>query len=187
MSNFVQGGAIGLKTAASLQLNMTTRTSTLAAVVRKAVDSDSRGIAQLVNIFAFKKSDGSGQLKPLAIADISSLISKGLFYVAEQEGQVVACGSVVEYDGMAELRSLAVSQQHQGKGLGAALIQMCAQEAKQRGHSTLYTLTQHQNFGLFERAGFKKSDAKPPEKLSQDCETCEIYNSCNETVFKKEL
>lgn len=166
---------------------MTTQTITLAAVVRKAAAPDSQGIAQLVNTFTFKKSDGSGQLKPLAIADISSLISKGLFYVAEQEGQVVACSSVVEYDGIAELRSLAVSQEHQKKGLGTALVQMCVQEAEQRGHSTLYTLTQQQNFGLFERAGFKKSDTTPPEKLSRDCKTCEIYDSCNETVFKKEL
>lgn len=168
---------------------MTTQAITLAAVVRKAAASDSHGIAKLVNTFAFKKSDGSGQLIPLTKENILSLISKGSFYVAEQEGQVVACCSVVEYDGIAELRSLAVSQEYQKKGLGTALIQMCVQEAKQRGHSALYTLTQQQNFGLFERAGFKKSDTKPTEKLSRDCETCELYKSesCNETVFKKEL
>lgn len=165
---------------------MTIQAITLAAVVRKAVASDSQDIAKLVNAFTFR-SDGSGQLKPLTKEDISSLISKGLFYVAEQEGQVVACGSVVEYEGIAELRSLAVSQQHQGKGLGTALIQMCVQEAKQRGYSALYTLTQPHNFGLFERVGFKKLGAKPPEKLLKDCKDCKIYDSCNETAFVKKL
>lgn len=166
---------------------MTIQAITLAAVVRKAAAPDSQGIAQLVNAFAFKESDRSGQLIPLTDDDILSLINKGLFYVAELEGQVVACSSVVEYEGIAELRSLAVSQQHQGKGLGTTLIQMCVQEAEQRGYSALYTLTQPQNFALFERAGFKKSDTKPPEKLLKDCEGCKIYGSCNETVFIKKL
>ncbi len=68
---------------------MTTPIITLAAVVRKAVASDSQGIAELVNAFTFR-SDGSGQLIPLTNEDILSSINKGLFYVAEQEGKVLA-------------------------------------------------------------------------------------------------
>lgn len=166
-------------------LHMTTQTGTHKAVVRKAVASDSQGIAELVNAFTFR-SDGSGQLIPLTTDDIFGSINKGLFYVAGQEGKVLACGSVVEYGGMAELRSLAVSRQHQGNGFGTALIQTCVREAKQRGYSALYTLTQQQNFALFENQGFEKSDI-PPEKLSKDCAKCPAYDSCNETAFMKIL
>ena len=63
---------------------------------------------------------------------------------------------------------------------------MCVREAKQRGYSALYTLTQPQNFALFQKAGFEKADV-PLEKRSKDCENCKIYYSCNETAFMKRL
>lgn len=156
-------------------------------VVRKAVASDCGGIAELVNAFRFR-SDGSGQLIPLTEEDISGLVSNGLFFIAGQNGNVIACGSVVEYEGgeMAELRSLAVRQDYQRNGLGSAIIQKCVQEARARGHGVLYTLTQPQNFALFQRAGFEKAGT-PLEKHSRDCAYCPIYDSCNETAFMKRL
>ncbi len=164
---------------------MATPASMQAVAVRKAVASDSDGIAELVNAFIFR-SDGSGQLIPITGKSVSCLISEGLFFVAGHKENVLACGSVVEYDGIAELRSLAVRQDYQGNGLGSAIIQMCVQEAKTRGHERVYTLTQPQNFALFQRAGFEKADI-PLEKHSRDCANCLIYDLCNETAFMKKL
>ncbi len=155
------------------------------AATRKASPEDAEGIKKLVDKFQFREN-GDGELIHLSSSDISHLITSSSFYVVETGGNVVACGSVVEYDGIAELRSLAVDYSHQRNGLGTAIIGKCIEEAKTRGHKMMYTLTQPQNIALFEKAGFKMTET-PPEKLSRDCEICPIYGSCNESALAIKL
>lgn len=156
-----------------------------AAKIRKASPKDAEGIKKLVDKFRFRKS-GDGELIPLSSSDISHLIDSGSFYVAKAGETVVACGSVVEYDGVAELRSLAVDDYYQRKGLGTTIIGECIEEAKKRGHKAMYTLTQKQNYALFEKAGFARAE-KPSEKLKKDCQQCPIYEKCNETALVIQL
>ena len=149
--------------------------------LRTAKMHDAKGISALIGGYEFT-SDGKGQLLGVSRASLAQAIREGRFFVADEGGTLAGCVQLAEYDGIAELRSLAVSRGHQGKGIGGALIEHCKKAARARGYRVLYSLTQAQNFALFERSGFQKTD-KPSEKLLKDCAICPIYKMCNETAF----
>ena len=149
--------------------------------LRVAVSSDVQDISALIGGYEFT-SDGSGQLLGVPRAVLEQAIQEQRFFVADEGGALAGCVQLAEYDGIAELRSLAVSRDHQGKGIGGTLIEQCKAAARERGYRVLYSLTQAQNFALFERNGFQKTD-KPSEKLLKDCAVCPIKQMCNETAF----
>ncbi len=145
--------------------------------IRKATRQDVNSIYVLVDFYRFK-ADGSGFLLPLDITRIEKEIEHGNFFVADVSGYVAGCASVVEYDSIVELRSLAVNETYQRMGLGSKLIETCKDEASRRGYKQLYTLTQTPK--LFEKYGFIKGEV-PKEKLEKDCINCPLYhNSCVE-------
>ena len=157
-----------------------------APAVRKAHVEDARGIHDVIKKYQFR-SDKTGQLIPLNISEITALIATGTFYVAEADKKVVGCSSLVEYDGLAELRSWAVLPGYQGRSFGTELALAVIEEAKARGHAQIHTLTQRQNFSLIEKLGFVKTE-RPVEKLLKDCAYCPLYNNgCNETAFVRTL
>ncbi|MDE2185120.1 MAG: GNAT family N-acetyltransferase, partial [Alphaproteobacteria bacterium] len=53
---------------------------------------------------------------------------------------------------LAEVRSLAVAKEHQGKGIGTALIEACLRQAKELGVQELIAITSA--LPLFEKYGF---------------------------------
>ena len=159
--------------------------SGLGPVVRKAHVEDAGGIHDVIKRYQFR-SDKTGQLIPLNISEITALIATGTFYVAEADKKVVGCSSLVEYDGLAELRSWAVLPGYQGKNIGTELALAVIDEARARGHAQIHTLTQRQNFSLVGKLGFVKTE-RPVEKLLKDCAHCLIYDSCNEIAFVKYL
>ena len=156
-----------------------------APVVRKAHVEDAGSIHDVIERYQFR-SDKTGQLIPLNISEITALIATGTFYVAEADKKVVGCSSLIEYDGLAELRSWAVLPGYQGRNIGAELALAVIDEAKARGHAQIHTLTQTQNFSLVAKLGFVKTE-RPVEKLLKDCASCPIYDSCNETAFVRTL
>lgn len=67
-------------------------------------------------------------------------------------------------DGRAELAVLAVAPEHQGRGVGAALVEHCAAEAGRLGASTLWLLTTNDNLDalrLYQRHGFRLAALHP--------------------------
>ena len=58
---------------------------------------------------------------------IGRYIGRGRMFVLEEDGQAIAEILITdEGDGIAEIKSLAVTPEHQGKGLGRALIEYAA-------------------------------------------------------------
>jgi len=75
------------------------------------------------------------------------------FFVAEEGGTIIGCCALEVYSQrLAEVRSLAVAKEHQGKGIGTALIERCLEEAKARGVYEVLTITSA--LPLFEKHGF---------------------------------
>ena len=75
------------------------------------------------------------------------------FFVAEEGGQIVGCCALEVYSKrLAEVRSLAVAQEHQGKGIGTALIEACLKKAAELGVYEVLTITSA--LPLFEKHGF---------------------------------
>ena len=75
------------------------------------------------------------------------------FFIAEENGVIVGCCALEVYSQrLAEVRSLAVAKEHQGKGIGTALIERCLEEAKTKGVYEVLTITSA--LPLFEKHGF---------------------------------
>ena len=86
------------------------------------------------------------------------------------------------WENLAEIRSLAVAQQFQGQGIGAALVQACLDEAVSLGITRVFTLTYQA--GFFKRFAFKPIDKNElPHKVWSDCIHCPKFPDCNEEAL----
>jgi amino-acid N-acetyltransferase len=119
--------------------------------IRRARTSDIRAIAALI--------------EPLVEARV--LLGKDLvvLYEAVQEftvattpsGDVVGCGALhVFWENLGEIRTLAVSPDHLGEGIGTALVGALEAQARELGLDTLFCLTFEVDF--FRRNGFHLQD-----------------------------
>jgi amino-acid N-acetyltransferase len=77
------------------------------------------------------------------------------FIVAEEAGRLVGCVHLDEYaPSLSELRSLAVAGDAKGRGVGRALVHATEQLASRRGCSTLFAVSNDEEF--FARFGFSR-------------------------------
>jgi len=107
--------------------------------------------------------------------------------VAEEEGQVVGCVSLVYFNGsLAEVRSLAVRPDRRGRGIGSQLVEAALALARRRGVRRVLTLTRAA--ALFERLGFVRDTVGNfPEKVWRDCAPCPFRHRCDEIALVLEL
>ena len=79
----------------------------------------------------------------------------GSFRVSELDGEVVGIAALRDFgDGIGELRSLAVSDTVQGRGMGEMLVRAIVRDARDAGIGRLYVLTA--NPGYFALHGFEE-------------------------------
>jgi amino-acid N-acetyltransferase len=97
------------------------------ASVRPAKGEDLSAIKQLL------------QQSGLPISGVEEWLSQ--FLVAEHEGHIVAVAGLELYGGSALLRSVGVSPEWRGSGLGRRLVDRLLAEAEQRGTRDVYLLT----------------------------------------------
>jgi len=92
----------------------------------------------------------------------------GTFRVSELDGEVVGIAALRNFgDGIGELRSLAVSDAAQGRGMGEMLVRAIVRDARDAGISRLYVLTA--NPGYFALHGFEEIPwEEVPEVLDAD-------------------
>ncbi|RJQ34791.1 GNAT family N-acetyltransferase [Candidatus Parcubacteria bacterium] len=75
------------------------------------------------------------------------------FFVAEEDNKVIGCCALEIYSQrLAEIRSLAVAKEYQGKGVGTALIEQCLAKARARNVQEVLSITSA--VPLFEKQGF---------------------------------
>ncbi len=145
-------------------------------IVRDAKLTDLRAISKLVDYWASKEEN-----LPRAEDELIKAIRD--FAVIEVNGQVCACAALYIYStGLAEIRSLGVSINYQGKGYGKALVEHLLARAKNLALSKILVLTRKPEF--FSRLGFKLTDMeKLPEKVMKDCDLCPRQDNCDETAL----
>lgn len=148
--------------------------------LRKAKISDVKQIYNLVNHFAQK-----GEMLPRSQSELYENIRD--FFVVEDEGEVIGCCALhILWDDLAEVKSLAVAQAYQGKGIGKMLVNACLEEAKELGIKQVFALTFKPWF--FEKLGFKlirKEDL--PRKVWGECIKCPLFPDCKEEAVILEL
>ena len=149
-------------------------------VIRPATEADVQVLTSLVNEHARQ-----GHLLPRSADNIRASLANWL--VAEVEGAVVGCGSLVEMSpALVEVRSLAVAPAYRSFGIGGRLVRALVEQARRRGIPTLFALTRAVPF--FERLGFSvTSKERFPEKVWRDCIVCPLRQCCDETAVGLEL
>jgi len=149
-------------------------------VIRKAKMEDVPVIHELVNYYASR-----GEM----LARSRSEIYEGLrdFFVAEEEGQILGCAALhINWEDLAEVRSLAVSTAAQKRGIGKKLVEACIQEARDLGVSRVYALTYRP--GFFEQLGFGLVPKETlPHKIWGDCLKCPQFPNCDEDALLMEV
>ena len=103
------------------------------------------------------------------------------FVVADRKGRVIGCGALtIEWDDLAEIKSMAVARRYQRRGIGQRLIKACLSEARRLGIGQVFALTSSPRF--FERVGFNRVARETlPHKVWSDCINCPKFPDCDET------
>ncbi len=106
---------------------------------------------------------------------------------AGDKGEILGCASLSDFgNGLQEIRSLAVSPQWEGHGIGSALLRKVLRQAQQEGTTRLFALTLRP--ALFQRYGFEiVSMTSLPEKVWKDCAQCPKKENCDEIALLLEL
>ncbi len=109
------------------------------------------------------------------------------YYVYIENGSIVGCAALhVFWKDLAEIKSIAVEEDHQKEGIGKQLIEKCLEEGKALGISRLFVLTYIPEF--FERMGFKCIDKDLlPHKIWTECVKCYKFPDCGEVPLIIEI
>src|SRR5512134_2118624 len=145
-------------------------------MIRKATISDVKQIQLLINAYA-----DTGQMLPRTLNDLYENLRD--FSVFDERGSLVGvCALHISWDGLAELRSLAVQQDRKGKGIGSTLVRSCLSEAEVIGARQVFVLTYQAAF--FRKLGFREIDKKElPHKIWTDCLNCVKFPNCDESAL----
>jgi amino-acid N-acetyltransferase len=151
-------------------------TSSTFQLIRASIE-DASDIHDLVNTFARK-----GEMLPRTMSEVYENL-RDFYVVRDDAGAVVACGGLhILWEDMGEIKSLAVREDLQGRGLGARLVDACMDEARQLGLTTAFALTYRPAF--FERLGFRQADVMTlPRKVWGECYRCPKFPGCNEIAM----
>jgi amino-acid N-acetyltransferase len=144
--------------------------------LRRAEGADVPALLQLVNGYAARNL-----LLHRSEASVRSRL--GDFVVAEHEGEVVGCAALTALGpGLGEVRSLAVRRDHEGQGLGRAIVESFLNEAAARGFALVLALTRRVSF--FEGLGFQVTRRERfLDKLMADCQACPMNAACDEVAM----
>jgi amino-acid N-acetyltransferase len=145
--------------------------------VEKARINDAQRIHELVNSFADK-----GEMLPRALSEIYENL-RDFFVVRDKNNQLIGCVALhINWADLAEVKSLAVSEDKQAKGLGSVLIKACLDEASELGIPTIFCLSYKPAF--FEKYNFRRVDKMElPRKVWSECYRCPKFPDCDEVAL----
>jgi amino-acid N-acetyltransferase len=150
--------------------------------IRKARMEDIKAIYGLLKHFGEK-----GLLLGRSLSSLyDQLRDFQVYYVDEgdrgAERLIGVCALHICWENLAEIRSLAIEEQWQGRGVGTRLVQACLAEAGGFGITQVFTLTYQPDF--FKRLGFRDIDKNElPHKVWSDCIQCPKFPDCNEEAL----
>jgi len=122
--------------------------SMLPIQIRRAHPSDAPAIYRLI-----KQATKRGKVLKRSLAEIRR--SWHSFFVAEIDQKVVGCCALEVYNKkLAEIRSLSVKSNWEGRGVASALLLVCKREAKRKRVYEVFVVTNREN--IFSRHGFRQ-------------------------------
>ena len=142
--------------------------------IRNARVADAAAITALVNQYADR-----GLMLHKSLLEVYELIREFVIAV-DADQNLVGCGAlrIMGID-LAEVRSLAVSSEAQGLGVGRRIVEALLENARELGLGRVFALTYQVPF--FEKLGFATVSREGfPEKVWADCRDCPKRHHCDE-------
>jgi amino-acid N-acetyltransferase len=151
-------------------------------MIRKAKIKDIKTIHWLLSEYGKR-----GELLPRPLSQLYDHLRDFWVFVDAEEGRILGCCALQFcWEGLAEIRSLAVHPDHQGEKIGSKLVETALAEAKSFNIKKVFTLTYKPDF--FKRFDFKQIDrSELPIKIWADCITCVKFPDCDETAMMKKI
>ena len=144
--------------------------------IEKARIGDVPQMHELINYFADK-----GEMLARPLSEIYENIRE--YFVVKEEERVIACAALhVSWSDLAEIKSVAVAEDSQKKGIGDRLIEACLKEAEELGIPTVFCFTYQPAF--FKRHKFVDIDKMElPRKVWTECYRCPKFPDCDEIAL----
>ena len=153
---------------------------TLNVSCRNAKENDVEHLYQLIQGYAEK-----GIMLPRSREALLKNIHT--FVIAEVDNKFVGCGALTRLgEDLVEIRSLGMTDEYKGLGIGAKIVDLLIENARAQGISTIMALTYAVSF--FVRNDFKIVDKEIfPEKVWADCMMCPKRDACDEIAVMKKI
>ncbi len=145
-------------------------------ILRPAVVGDVPAMSEMINAFAAQQ-----QMLPRSQFQFYQHVRD--FTVLEHAGEVIGCGALqFVWSDMAEIRSLAVKEAWQGRGLGRRLVLHLLDQAREHRIPRVFCLTYQDAF--FASLQFHVIPRESlPHKIWGDCLNCPKYPDCDEIAM----
>ena len=152
----------------------------MVATCRKATERDVDSLYDIIQYYAEK-----GIMLPRSKEALRKHIDS--FVVAEADGCFVGCGSLIRRgQDLMEIRSLGVTEQYRGQGIGRMIVDFLLEEARAQRVPKVMALTYEVAF--FQKNGFSVVPKEIfPEKVWTDCVNCKKQHCCDEVAVLKRL
>jgi amino-acid N-acetyltransferase len=149
-------------------------------MIRKAQINDVKEIQKLLITFASR-----GDMLSRSLSELYESLRD--FYVCEQEDKLLGTAALhIVWEDLAEVRSVAVSENAGRQGIGSQLVQACIAEARELGLKRIFCLTYKPDF--FAKHGFRLVDkSELPHKVWGDCIKCVKFPDCDENAMILDL
>ena len=149
-------------------------------MIRKATVEDVKQIQKLVNYYAKRE-----RMLPRSLNELYESIRN--FFVYTEGRKIYGCCALnIDWEDLAEIKSLAVATSRTRRGIGAKLLQECLKDAKKLKVKQVFALTYVPEF--FQQFGFEIIDKKElPHKIWSECIKCMYFPNCKEIAMMKEL
>lgn len=120
-----------------------------------------------------------GGILPRTLADLYGQLRDYLVF-REDRGPIIGVAALhICWAGLGEIRSVAVSPEHRGRGIGSRLVKICLGEARDLGLSEVFLLTLVPDF--FKPFGFKVVSREELLPIVwADCVNCVKFPDCDE-------
>jgi amino-acid N-acetyltransferase len=148
--------------------------------VRAARVTDVPEIQRLVNEYA-----AQGVMLPRSLHSIYGQLRD--HQVMVDGDRILGCVALsIVWEDLAEIRSLAVAADAQGRGIGRALVERMLVEARELGIRRVFVLTFVETF--FMSFGFRPVEkSELPHKIWQECVHCVHFPDCDEKALVLDL
>lgn len=151
-----------------------------AIVVRSATPDEAAAIHTLI-----EEHVAEGHLLPRQFSEI--VVHAHRFIVAVHDDEVLACAELAPLSrAVAEVRSMVVSREARGRGVGRRMVDELVRRAEAAGFDKLCAFTHSP--GYFVHLGFSiVPHAWLPEKIVTDCHACPQFRQCGQYAVVRPL